>query len=49
MRYIHLGDEHIDNAITAIETGFLGKITPELHTPPNEAEGDASSVTPLRA
>jgi len=49
VRYVHLGDEHIDNAITAIETGFLGKVTPELHTQPDEADTGTPSATPLRA
>lgn len=32
MRYVHLSDEHIDRSIAAIDTGFLGKVTPKLHT-----------------
>lgn len=32
MRYVHLDDDHIDKSIAAIDTGFLGAITPELHT-----------------
>ena len=31
MRYVHLSGEHIDNAITAIETDFPDTITPKLH------------------
>tara|TARA_R110001599_G_scaffold73783_9_gene203987 strand:- start:10 stop:1254 length:1245 start_codon:yes stop_codon:yes gene_type:complete len=32
LRYVHLSDEHIDRAMSAIDTGNLGTITPELHT-----------------
>lgn len=49
MRYVHLGDEHIDQAITALESGFLGKVTPELHTAPETEAPDSASITPLRA
>lgn len=31
MRYVHLSGEHIDNAIAAIDTGFLDTLTPEFH------------------
>lgn len=31
MRYVHLSDDHIDRAIEAIGTGFLGTVPPELH------------------
>ena len=32
MRYVHLSSDHIDTAIAKIETGFLGAVTPKLHT-----------------
>lgn len=42
MRYVHLAGEHIDSAITAIETSLPGTITPEVHTQSgDEARGVA--------
>ncbi|WP_417592516.1 tyrosine-type recombinase/integrase [Parasphingorhabdus sp.] len=32
LRYAHMDDKHIDKAMSAIDTGKLGTITPELHT-----------------
>ncbi len=46
MRYVHLEDDHVDDAIAAIDTGFLDGFTPELHTP---AEQQGSSAPALKA
>lgn len=32
MRYVHLSDSHIDDAMDAIDASFLDAVTPELHT-----------------
>ncbi|MXO60299.1 tyrosine-type recombinase/integrase [Altererythrobacter salegens] len=33
MRYVHLEDNQIDDAIAAIDTDFLNSVTHRLHTP----------------
>lgn len=33
LRYVHIHGQHIDDAIAAIDMGFIDAITPKLHTP----------------
>ena len=49
MRYVHLSDEHIDHSIAAIDTGFLGKVTPELHMREKSATIAQSKVVGISA
>lgn len=44
MRYVHLEDDHIDQSIDAIGTGFLNTITPELHTRENSQSAQRGRV-----
>lgn len=48
MRYVHLSDEHIDDSIAAIDTGFLDALTPELHTDLISGTGKSRKIVPLR-
>jgi len=49
LRYVHLSDQHIDEAMAAIDTGVFDQITPELHTPSSDPEFIATNVVPLKA
>lgn len=42
LRYVHLAGDHIDSAITAIETSLPDAITPEVHTPSHFASVNAA-------
>lgn len=42
LRYTHLSDDHIDQAVAKMDTAFSDAITPELHTPPLEAQAGAA-------
>lgn len=48
MRYVHLSDEHIDDSIAAIDTGFLDTLTPELHTDLISGTGNSRKIVPLK-
>ncbi|WP_298465490.1 site-specific integrase [uncultured Erythrobacter sp.] len=48
MRYVHLSDEHIDDSIAAIDTGFLDTLTPELHTDLISGTGKSRKIIPLK-
>ena len=45
MRYVHLTDDHVDRAIEAIGTSFLGAVTPELHTAPKQEDGNGPKLS----
>lgn len=44
LRYAHMDDEHIDQAMSAIDTGNLGTVTPELHTGPEEPDSSHNVI-----
>ena len=37
LRYTHLSDAHVDDAVSKLETTYLDAITPELHPTPEHA------------
>jgi integrase len=47
MRYVHLSDDHIDSSIAAIDTAFLGTVTPELHAAPMSSDGIGRKIVPI--
>ena len=47
MRYVHLSADHIDRAMVALESGFLGAVTPELHTDAGGVDAAPSNVSRL--
>ena len=49
LRYVHLSDEHIDEAMAAIDTGNLDTVTPELHTDGIGHNSRAANITPIKA
>lgn len=48
MRYVHLTDDHIDDSIAAIDTGFLGALTPKLHTAQIFSPARSGKIVPIK-
>lgn len=44
LRYVHIYGHHIDDAITALDTGSAATVTPELHTPTLEGIAGPAKV-----
>ena len=44
LRYVHIHGTHIDDAISAIDTGNVAAFTPKLHTADRQEEGRAASA-----
>lgn len=42
LRYTHLTDEHVDQALSKLEASFSDAITPELHTVSEEPNGSTA-------
>jgi len=42
LRYTHLSDDHIDQAVANLDTAFADTITPKLHTPADQAVKSAA-------
>lgn len=42
LRYTHLADDHIDQAVAKLDTAFSDAITPEVHTHPNSNQRGAA-------
>lgn len=47
LRYVHLSDQHIDEAMAAIDTGLFEQITPKLHTLASNESFEGSNVVPI--
>ncbi len=49
LRYVHPSDQHIDEAMAAIDTGLFDEITPKLHTMVIDKAFGASNVVSIKA
>jgi len=49
LRYVQLDDEHIDQAMAAIDTGIFDTVTPELHTSGMGHNSRRANITPIEA
>ncbi len=49
LRYVHLSDQHIDEAMAAIDTGLFDEITPKLHTMNGDQVFYGSNVVSINA
>lgn len=49
LRYVHLSDQHIDEAMAAIDTGMFGQITPKLHTLASDDSFEGTNVVSINS
>ena len=49
LRYVHLSDQHIDEAMAAIDTGVFDQITPKLHTAGSDEGFKAANVVSINS
>ena len=49
LHYTHVHGIHIDNAIEALDQGFAGALTPELHTPAEPEQPETGRVIGINA
>jgi integrase len=48
LHYVHIFGDHIDDAISTLDIGFSGAVTPELHTPAKAALGTGAPVISIK-